>query len=108
MLNGGCPNVLDEGLALNEALRNLDSLIEMTRLTLTLADKTSLNRAIELVIDRTESITDSAYTSHERRENILLLCERIKIQLEQLVRIASGWVSRECRSCSVVFQFANA
>jgi hypothetical protein len=78
---------------LNEVLRNLDSLIEMTRLTVTSADKDSLNRAYELVADRIEDFTDSPYTSHEHRQNIILLCERIKIQLEQLVRTASGLVS---------------
>lgn len=91
--NDGSPVVEDEGQTLNEVLRNLDSLIEMTRLTLTLVDKDSLNRAFEFVVDRTENFTDSAYTSHEHRENIILLCERIKIQLEQLMRTASGLVS---------------
>ncbi|XP_065216469.1 alpha-catulin isoform X2 [Planococcus citri] len=87
---GGGATIKDEGQTLSEVLRNLDSLIEMTRLTLTLADKDSLNRAVDMVIDRTQDFTDSAYTTHEHRENIILLCERIKIQLEQLVRIASG------------------
>lgn len=91
--NDGSPAVKDEGQTLSEALRNLDSLIEMTRLTLTLADKGGLNRAFELLVERTEDVTDCPYTSHEHRENIILLCERIKIQLEQLVRIASTWVS---------------
>lgn len=90
---GGGATIKDEGQTLSEVLRNLDSLIEMTRLTLTLADKDSLNRAVDMVIDRTQDFTDSAYTTHEHRENIILLCERIKIQLEQLVRIASGLVS---------------
>lgn len=93
---GGPANAVvckDEGQTLSEVLRNLDSLVEMTRLTLTLADKDSLNRAVDFVVDRTQDFTDSAYTSHERRENIILLRERIKIQLEQLVRIAAGLVS---------------
>ncbi|XKL59885.1 hypothetical protein PGB90_000901 [Kerria lacca] len=90
VFEGGGNTVKDEGQTLNEVLRNLDSFIETTRLTLTLADKDSLNRAVDIVIDRTQDFTDSAYTSHEHRENIILLCERIKIQLEQLVRIASG------------------
>lgn len=91
---GGGSSIKDEGQTLSEVLRNLDSLIEMTRLTLTLADKDSLNKAVDMVIDRTQDFTDSAYTTHEHRENIILLCERIRIQLEQLVRIASGLVSQ--------------
>lgn len=108
--DGGCGSanvvVNDEGQTLSEVLRNLDSLVEMTRLTLTLADKDSLNRAVDFVVDRTQDFTDSAYTSHEHRENIILLRERIKIQLEQLVRIASGLVSHEVDDLVSIYDIA--
>ncbi|GIY53777.1 alpha-catulin [Caerostris extrusa] len=33
------------------------------------------------------TLTDSAYTSHEHRERILLLCDRLKMELHQLLRV---------------------
>ena len=33
-----------------------------------------------------QDFTDSAYTSHDHRENILLLCDRVRLQLNQLLR----------------------
>lgn len=44
--------------------------------------------ALDKVCERTQDFTDSAYTSHENRENILLLCDRAKLELNQLLRMA--------------------
>ncbi|KAL7017697.1 hypothetical protein ACKWTF_010490 [Chironomus riparius] len=44
--------------------------------------------ALDKVCERTQDFTDSAYTTHEHRENILLLCDRAKLELNQLLRIA--------------------
>lgn len=44
--------------------------------------------ALDKVIEKTQDFTDSAYTSHENRENILLLCDRCKLELNQCLRIA--------------------
>uniref|UniRef100_A0A182LWU9 Uncharacterized protein n=1 Tax=Anopheles culicifacies TaxID=139723 RepID=A0A182LWU9_9DIPT len=44
--------------------------------------------ALDKVCEKTQDFTDSAYTSHEHRENILLLCDRAKLELNQLMRIA--------------------
>ena len=44
--------------------------------------------ALDKVCEKTHDFTDSAYTSHEHRENILLLCDRAKLELNQLLRIA--------------------
>lgn len=44
--------------------------------------------ALDKVCDRIQDFTDSAYTSHEHRENILLLCDRAKLELNQLLRTA--------------------
>lgn len=78
------------------ALRHFESLVELTRLT-TLGGqgpggggggRERLAAALEQVVERTQDFTDSAYTSHEHRENILLLCERAKLELNQLLRAA--------------------
>ena len=37
--------------------------------------------------ERTQDFTDSAYTTHERRQNILLLCDRGRVELTQLLRM---------------------
>lgn len=59
----------------------------MTRLTLIGPDcKERLTAALDTIVERTQDFTDSAYTSHEHRENILLLCDRIKLELNQLLR----------------------
>lgn len=44
--------------------------------------------ALDKVIEKTQDFTDSAYTTHEHRENILLLCDRSKLELNQLLRFA--------------------
>lgn len=47
-----------------------------------------LMAALDKVCERTQDFTDSAYTSHDHRENILLLCDRCKLELNQLLRMA--------------------
>lgn len=44
--------------------------------------------ALDKVVEKTQDFTDSAYTSHEHRENILLLCDRTKLELNQCLRMA--------------------
>lgn len=39
-------------------------------------------------MEKTQDFTDSAYTTHEHRENILLLCDRVKLELNQCLRMA--------------------
>lgn len=43
---------------------------------------------MDKVCERTQDFTDSAYTTHDHRENILLLCDRAKLELNQLLRMA--------------------
>jgi hypothetical protein len=38
----------------------------------------------------TQDFTDSAYTSHERRQHIIVLCERAKMDLIHLLRTMGG------------------
>ena len=48
-----------------------------------------LSSAFETMLERTQDFTDSAYTSHEHREKILLICDRLKLELNQLLTIGS-------------------
>ncbi|KAK2708598.1 alpha-catulin-like isoform X2 [Artemia franciscana] len=69
------------------ALQQLDDIVEMTRLTLVGTPcQDRLNEAVEAVSERTQDFTDSAYTSHEHRESILCLCDRLRSAVEQLLR----------------------
>lgn len=47
-----------------------------------------LSSAFDTMIERTQDFTDSAYTRHEDRERILLICDRLKLELNQLLRMA--------------------
>lgn len=77
----------DAGKTVYSAIKQYESLVEMTRLTyVSGGTKDSLLTALDTIIERTQDFTDSAYTSHEHRENILLLCDRVKLQLNQLMR----------------------
>ncbi|XP_025405107.1 alpha-catulin isoform X1 [Sipha flava] len=76
----------DGGDTLGHALNALDSFVDMTRLTLVLSEKETLLRTMDVIMERTQDFTDSAYTRHEHRENILTLCDRVKTHLDQLIR----------------------
>lgn len=66
----------------------------MTRLTMSpSACRDRLTAALEAAIERTQDFTDSAYTSHEHRENILLLWDRVRSGLSQVIRAGVNMVS---------------
>ncbi|XP_033207723.1 alpha-catulin isoform X4 [Belonocnema kinseyi] len=59
--------------------------------------KETLLSSLETVIERTQDFTDSAYTTHEHRENILLLCDRTRLELNALFRIGISIVCKLLR-----------
>lgn len=77
----------DEAESLGPVIRTLDSLVEMTRLT---TETERLGQCLDTMVDRTQDFTDSAYTPHHRRENILTLCHRIRNHLQDLIQVASN------------------
>uniref|UniRef100_A0A6M2DDD1 Putative alpha-catenin n=1 Tax=Xenopsylla cheopis TaxID=163159 RepID=A0A6M2DDD1_XENCH len=71
------------------ALRHFSQLVEMcSTQSPGPSPREQLSAALDSVVERTQDFTDSAYTSHEHRENILLLCDRTKLELIQLLRLA--------------------
>lgn len=65
----------------------------MTRVTLVGPNtEGKLQGALESMVETTQDFTDSAYTSHEHREQILLLCERARQDLHLLLRIGTTLV----------------
>lgn len=72
------------------ALKHFERLVETTRMTLLGPGcRETLTAALDTVVERTQDFTDSAYTSHEHRENILLLCDRAKLELNTLLRVGN-------------------
>lgn len=75
------------------ALRRLGHLVSRARATHAgPAQREALARALDQLIERTQDFTDSAYTGHNYRQNILLLCDRTKLELNQLLRVAVNMV----------------
>jgi hypothetical protein len=67
----------------------------MTRLTLApSACRERMTSALDAAIERTQDFTDSAYTSHEHRENILLLWDRVRSGLSHVIRAGINLVCR--------------
>ncbi len=60
-----------------------------------------LQNALETMVETAQDFTDSAYTSHENRERILILCERVRQELTILLRIGVSLVSR--RILSIIY-----
>ncbi|XP_067120821.1 alpha-catulin-like isoform X1 [Centruroides vittatus] len=78
---------LEQCLTVHNAVKKFEEMIEMGHMTLIdVSYRTQLNNAFDAIVERTQDFTDSAYTTHEHREKILLLCDRIKIELSQLLR----------------------
>ncbi|KAJ1525956.1 hypothetical protein ONE63_009141 [Megalurothrips usitatus] len=70
------------------ALKHLEDMVEMTRITLIGPGcRERMTTGLDTILERVQDFTDSAYTTHEHRENILLITDRAKIQLSQLLRV---------------------
>ena len=52
--------------------------------------KDQLTCCLDSITERTQDFTDSAYTSHEHRQNIIMLCDRAKMELVHLLRCVSN------------------
>ena len=69
--------------------------MEVVRLTLVDANTESrLIAAIESLTETTQDFTDSAYTTHNHRQQILMLSEQLRRHLSVVLRIGTGLVSR--------------
>ncbi|RWS29502.1 alpha-catulin-like protein [Leptotrombidium deliense] len=78
----------DQCLTAHNAIKRFEDLVEMSRMSLCGGSyRERLISAFDSLVERTQDFTDSAYTTHEHREKILLLCDRAKLELNQLLRI---------------------
>ncbi|GAB6031139.1 myosin 3, variant 4 [Chamberlinius hualienensis] len=95
------PDDWDNDCTVHCAIKKFEDIVEMTRMTLVGPSyRGKLTGALDTIIERTQDFTDSAYTSHEHRENILLLCDRTKLELNQLLRIGISMDHKETTSPS--------
>ena len=82
----------------------LQDLVEMTRVTLVgPSTEAKLQGALDTFADTTQDFTDSAYTSHQNRERILLLTERLKGELALLLRVGHSLVSSYTKGVPIYF-----
>ncbi|XP_045773518.1 alpha-catulin isoform X3 [Maniola jurtina] len=79
----------EAGTALG-ALRGLSTQVRAARARggADAARRRALAATLRALVERTHDFTDSAYTSHEHRQRILALAERIAYELERLVAVA--------------------
>nr|XP_040142072.1 alpha-catulin isoform X3 [Ictidomys tridecemlineatus] len=54
--------------------------------------KENLSATLEVILERTEDFTDSAYTSHEHRERILELSTQARMELQQFISV---WIQAQ-------------
>ncbi|XP_075823301.1 alpha-catulin [Microtus pennsylvanicus] len=68
-------------------IKELKLNIEALRENLYFESKENLCTALEVILERVEDFTDSAYTSHEHRERILELSAQARAEMQQLVLV---------------------
>ncbi|XP_008852866.1 alpha-catulin isoform X2 [Nannospalax galili] len=56
--------------------------------------KENLSTTLEVILERTEDFTDSAYTSHEHRERILELSTQARTELQQFISV---WIQAQSK-----------
>ncbi|XP_055928368.1 alpha-catulin-like isoform X2 [Argiope bruennichi] len=94
-----CTEELEQSNSLYNAIKHFEDIVEITRMTLVGPPyRERLKNALDAIIERTQDFTDSAYTSHAHREKILLLCDRARLELNQLFRIGVTLDQSECTS----------
>nr|KAG5702399.1 hypothetical protein BaRGS_027486 [Batillaria attramentaria] len=105
MSNGNVSPTLngDSGIGLSamhptasRAFKELEDLIDMTRVTMigpAIEDK--MLSAFELAKETVDDFTDSPYTSHDNREKIMQLTERLRDELHSLLMIGRTLNSKE-------------
>ena len=67
--------------------------VEVVRVTLVGSNTESrLVAGLDSLIETTQDFTDSAYTTHDHRQQILMICEQLRHQLSVVVRIGTSLV----------------
>ncbi|ERE83501.1 alpha-catulin [Cricetulus griseus] len=90
--------VLEKGtmMLLTASKLNIEALWE----NLYFESKENLAAALEVILERVEDFTDSAYTSHEHRERILELSTQARTELQQFISVWMQAQSRKTKSAA--------
>ena len=74
-----------------KSIQQFDDSVDIMRVSSAISDgyKDQLTSSLAAIAERTQDFTDSAYTSHEHRQNILLQCDRARVELAHLLRSMS-------------------
>ncbi|XP_054711604.1 alpha-catulin-like [Uloborus diversus] len=86
--HNGRADEMEQCLTVCNAIRKFEDHVEMCRVTHA-SPSGLLSSALDSVVERSQDFTDSAYTSHEHRERILRLCDRLRMELHQLLRVGT-------------------
>ena len=70
------------------ALRHFENSVDMIRMSsVSPSYCEQVHALLDSIVERTQDFTDSAYTSHEHRQNIILLSERARCEMLALCRL---------------------
>uniref|UniRef100_A0A3Q3XIE3 Alpha-catulin n=1 Tax=Mola mola TaxID=94237 RepID=A0A3Q3XIE3_MOLML len=75
-----------------DGIKDFKASVECLRENLYSLSPQSVGSQLEVLVERTEDFTDSAYTSHEQRQAILGLCQLTRQDAQQLVH---AWVEAQ-------------
>ncbi|PVD38027.1 hypothetical protein C0Q70_00634 [Pomacea canaliculata] len=80
----------------SRAFKELEDLIDMARVTMiSPATEDKLLSAFELSKETVDDFTDSPYTSHDNREKIIQLTERLRDEMQTLILVGRSLNARE-------------
>ncbi|XP_008254157.1 alpha-catulin isoform X3 [Oryctolagus cuniculus] len=85
-------------VSLFTGIKEFKMTIEALRENLYFQSKENLSTTLEVILERTEDFTDSAYTSHEHRERILELSAQSRMELQQLISVCIQAQSKKTKS----------
>ncbi|XP_055461351.1 alpha-catulin isoform X3 [Psammomys obesus] len=90
----------DSSSSIFTGIKELKLNIEALRENLYFESKENLSAALEVILERVEDFTDSAYTSHEHRERILELSVQARTELQQFISVWMQAQSRKTKSAA--------
>mgnify|MGYP002716876231 FL=1 len=82
-----CPTIVN----FLQRICELSDLAQMGQMTSHV--KEQIMFALDAAIERTQDFTDSAYTNHDHREQILMLCDQLRAEVEAFFRAVVCFVS---------------
>ena len=87
-MSGEDQSNLDSQTSIIGALKHFENSVDMIRMSsVSPSYCEQVSTLLDSIVERTQDFTDSAYTSHDHRQNIIMLSERAKLEMTSLLRI---------------------